>query len=475
MLSRSMLTLVLIGTLAPGAFAQPSPQTAPLRPSAVPTTLALNGSDDCATPDPINGTGIFTFDCSLATTGSQGQNEALCIAPGIDTDVWFVWTAPTSGNATWSLCGGASWMDTKIAAYAGSSCPVQGTAIACNDDYCGIESRVTFPVFAGSNYMLQLGSFPGSGGTNGFFTLAIAPGAPNDECSGAFPISGTGAFPFDTTLASTSPQQGLACGTGTAQSDVWFDWTASASGTCTFSLCGGAGFDTLIAAYAGSSCPSAGSALGCNDDSACGSESSLDFACVAGNHYLLQLGAYATGSGAGTFTLNVAPPPPSFLCDPGTSGVIACPCANPPAGSGRGCDNSSGTGGASLAASGSAWLSNPTLAFTSADERPSATSILLQGTNSLAGGLAFGQGVRCVGGTLRRLYQKQAQAGSITAPDFGAGDASIPARSATLGDTIAPGQTRWYLVYYRDPIVLGGCGALATFNATNTAQVFWQP
>jgi hypothetical protein len=35
------------------------------------------------------------------------------------------------------------------------------------------------------------------------------------------------------------------------------------------------------------------------------------------------------------------------------------------------------------------------------------------------------------------------------------------------------GQSRWYLVYYRDPTVLGGCPASSTFNATQTGAVSW--
>src|SRR5262249_54624899 len=31
------------------------------------------------------------------------------------------------------------------------------------------------------------------------------------------------------------------------------------------------------------------------------------------------------------------------VCDPGLAGVISCPCANPPSGRRRGCDNSAGT------------------------------------------------------------------------------------------------------------------------------------
>jgi hypothetical protein len=163
------------------------------------------------------------------------------------------------------------------------------------------------------------------------------------------------------------------------------------------------------------------------------------------------------------------------LCDPGMGGVIACPCANPPSGPGRGCNNSAGTGGASLSASGVAYLSMDSVVFVANAEKPTATSIVLQGNMLAASGLVFGQAVRCVGGTLKRLYTKTAAGGSITAPNFGTGDPTVSARSTTLGDVIQPGQSRWYLVYYRDPVVLGGCPAASTFNATQSGQVTWWP
>ncbi len=161
------------------------------------------------------------------------------------------------------------------------------------------------------------------------------------------------------------------------------------------------------------------------------------------------------------------------LCDPGSSGVIACPCSNPPSGTGRGCDNSSATGGASLTASGIAYLSMDSLVFTTSGEKPTATSIVLQGTSFVSTGIVFGQGVRCAGGTLKRLYAKTASGGSISAPDSGAGDPSVSARSAALGDLIQPGQSRWYQVYYRDPVVLGGCPASSAFTATQGGEVAW--
>ena len=169
---------------------------------------------------------------------------------------------------------------------------------------------------------------------------------------------------------------------------------------------------------------------------------------------------------------------PSFtvLCEPGVGGVIPCPCANPPGGAGLGCDNSAGTGGARLLAAGGTTLSSDSLVFTTGGERPTAASIVLQGNGPIPAGVSFGQGVRCAGGTiLRRLFAKVASGGSITAPDFAAGDPTVSARSAAKGDPIHAGESRWYLVYYRDPLVSGGCPPTSTFNATPTGEVSWSP
>jgi Tol biopolymer transport system component len=166
----------------------------------------------------------------------------------------------------------------------------------------------------------------------------------------------------------------------------------------------------------------------------------------------------------------------SSLCDPGSGGIVlACPCSNPPGGFTRGCNNSSSTGGAVLAASGVTHLSADSLVFTTSGEKPIALSIVLQGNVFLGGGVVYGQGVRCVGGSLKRLYARNAVGGSITVPDLGAGDLPVSAQSAAKGDPIQPGQPRWYTVYYRDPIVLGGCPSSSTFNATQTGQVSWSP
>jgi Tol biopolymer transport system component len=160
-------------------------------------------------------------------------------------------------------------------------------------------------------------------------------------------------------------------------------------------------------------------------------------------------------------------------CDAGASGVIACPCSNPPSASGRGCDNSAATGGASISPSGIAYLSMDSLYFMTSGETPTAMSVLVQCDANASSGVVFGQGVRCGAGSQKRLFVKDAIAGGITAPDFGAFDITISSRSAQLGDVISAGEMRWYFVYYRDAVVLGGCPSTSMFNATQTGQVLW--
>jgi hypothetical protein len=100
-------------------------------------------------------------------------------------------------------------------------------------------------------------------------------------------------------------------------------------------------------------------------------------------------------------------------------------------------------------------------------------SVLMQGTVALQGGMVFGQGIRCVTGTIRRLCFQPAVSGSISVPQ--PGTPSISARSALLGDVIAQGSHRYYGVYYRDPLVPSLCPTGSTYNMTQQLDVLWHP
>jgi hypothetical protein len=141
-----------------------------------------------------------------------------------------------------------------------------------------------------------------------------------------------------------------------------------------------------------------------------------------------------------------APAPLAFCLGDGSS-AVACPCGNNGA-TGRGCENSAGTGGALLGASGDPFLAGDTLVLSASGELPNALSIFLQGTVSISPA-GFADGLRCTGGILKRLYVRNASGGAVAVPQ--AGDPSVSARSAALGDAIAPGSIRYYQTYYRDP------------------------
>ena len=165
-------------------------------------------------------------------------------------------------------------------------------------------------------------------------------------------------------------------------------------------------------------------------------------------------------------------------CRPGVdAGIIACPCANPPAGGGLGCDKF----GAGPAASGtltSAGAESVTLdgvTLIASGENNAALTVFFTGAGALsATGVPHGAGVRCVTVSLKRLYSGNAALGAITRP--GAGDPSVTAKSAAVGAPIVLGNTRHYFCVYRDPGAAVPCANTASvINDTNSLSITWGP
>src|SRR5262249_35605034 len=143
-------------------------------------------NDLCSAPTPISGTGTFPWSNVSALT--DGGSET-CGTP--NQDVWYSWVAPTTNTYRLSLCAGSS-TDTVIAVYAGAGCPVAGTAIACNDDFCyGFgPSQADFSATSGITYMIRIGGY-GSAEGSGTFTLGLPPPPPaNDDCSTPVVLAG---------------------------------------------------------------------------------------------------------------------------------------------------------------------------------------------------------------------------------------------------------------------------------------------
>jgi hypothetical protein len=154
--------------------------------------VVTTGTDDCGSGSAIAGDGVNPFDATAATTGAEGQNEANCLSygsTGVENDVWFVWTADTTGTVNVSTCNDAS-ADTKIAAYPAGACPADGDSLACNDDgpgCAGFTSSMDLACVSGTSYLIQVGHFPGTSGTTGNVTITqtAAPVGPGTAyCSG---------------------------------------------------------------------------------------------------------------------------------------------------------------------------------------------------------------------------------------------------------------------------------------------------
>ena len=146
----------------------------------------------------------------------------------------------------------------------------------------------------------------------------------------------------------------------------------------------------------------------------------------------------------------------------------ACPCGNnSPAGNHEGCLNSLGIGG-KISAVGEASVAHDSLVLLGT-QMTNAPALYFEGTMQLNGGAGamFGDGLRCVGGTIVRLGIEANSSGSSHYPS--AGDASVSVR----GLVPPAGGTFTYQCWYRnaDPAF---CTA-ATFNLTNGVQVAWTP
>jgi len=272
--------------------------------SGVLDVSCVPANDDCANATPV-GEGDFSLSNIGASTDGPDEPGA-CGAGGdsrIEADVWYRYTASCDGQATVDLC--ASSFDTKVAVYAGSDCPESAAAIACDDDGCGDRSRVTFDVTAGEEYLVRIG---GAGGEQGTGNAALTCRASFDDCEepGLLAAPSTG---FSTLGATTDgPAEPGACskeGDDQIGSDIWLAYTAACTGTVTLGLCD-SDFDTKVAVYGGTGCPSSGTAVACNDDS-CGVQSELSFVASSGEIYLVRVGGFEGAQGTGTITVECTP------------------------------------------------------------------------------------------------------------------------------------------------------------------------
>lgn len=276
-------------------------------------------NDDCDDAIAIAGEGTFPFDNSAATT--DGVPDGLCLAFGtdqIDNDVWFCWTAPCTSDVLFETCG-LTAVDTRIAVYDGCTCPTGNGIIACNDDFCGLQSSLTFSAVAGNQYLLRIGNFPGALGGLGSFSLTCVATPTNDDCEDAIgPLAVPSVTPGTTELATTDLGFPSPCGSGSITSPgVWYTVVGTGN-TMTASMCNGnTPFDAKLNVYCDVDCtmPAEATCVTGIDDF-CGLQPQVSWCSQAGALYHILVHGF--GGATGPFEL--------VLSDDGApcAGAIAC-------------------------------------------------------------------------------------------------------------------------------------------------------
>lgn len=189
-------------------------------------------------------------------------------------DVWHTFTAPVSTTYDISLCG--SDFDTTLVVF-----DAQYNEVACNDDACGRQSKITAALTGSQTYLIRIAGYDGEVGGYVLNVTRYSQVPPHDLCTGAIPVDLD--TPFYGTSAGATGTQTSACGTGD-RLDVWHTFTPSQTGYHTVSLCGSS-FDTTLAVC--TAC-SLSSQVACNDNM-CGLQSEIPVLMTAGQTYYLRV------------------------------------------------------------------------------------------------------------------------------------------------------------------------------------------
>lgn len=248
-------------------------------------------NDTCAAATVV-GNGTTNFSNTNATTDGPAEPN-FCNANGytqIGNDVWFSWTnGPNAGDAVISLCG--STFDTKLAVYAGATCPsAAGNIISCSDNArtCssgnGTQSEVAFRATANGQYLIRVGGYNGATGDGVMNITAPLPpvtgGPANDLCANAQYVA-DGVSISSTTVGAHGEGASTTCATTTNAPDLWYVYRPQTAGVIRLDTCGST-LNTVVSVYSGQC---GGSLVACNDNALsgpCSGSSTASFAAWVG-------------------------------------------------------------------------------------------------------------------------------------------------------------------------------------------------
>jgi hypothetical protein len=280
-------------------------------------------NDDCTGATPLT---VYGVSCGGTVTGNVlGATQSLpgtCAGTAND-DIWYSFVA-TSTSHIITVVGSASF-DAVVDLRSGSC---NGTNISCSDvsGTGGTETLTATGLTAGSTYYVRVYDYYSSVPATTTFTICVTtpapPTPPNDDCSGAIPLTvygpSCGGAVTGNVASATQSLPSLLCHgfTGTANDDVWYSFVATATAH-NITVVGSANFDAVVDLRSGA-CN--GSNIACADSTVLGgTEVIFATGLTIGSTYFVRVYDYGSGiPSTTTFTICVTtpagPPPANDNC-----------------------------------------------------------------------------------------------------------------------------------------------------------------
>lgn len=292
---------------------------------------------------PTNGViGSIPFTATSQTTCGSGDDFSSSDVCGSSymggDDYVYTYTPAANECVSISLSNTGTW----VGLFVSDACPSSGSAncVASNTNSSGNPSIGGVNLTAGTTYYITISTFPAPQCTPFDISIIYCPPPPaNDECSGAFPVSvgasgnGCATAVGGTIQNATGSSQSTASCFGTENDDVWFSFSAPASGEVDISLLNisGSTTDMYHSVWSGT-CPALTLVSGSCSDPNTSTVSGL----TPGATYYLRVNSYGSGSYNTTFDVCIedgsscTSPPVNDDCPAATSvpvGILGGNCS----------------------------------------------------------------------------------------------------------------------------------------------------
>ena len=264
-----------------------------------PVILPPPANDECATATsaPVNP----DLNCGATVSGTIESSTASSQANGCggtaDDDVWYSFVATSTAHTVDLTNVTGSTTDLYHSVYSGT-CGSLGTALVCSDPNISSIGGL----IPGNTYYVRVYSWTSTTGQTTTFDLCIGTPPPppaNDDCNNATtaPVTplGSGCVNTTGTIASaTASSQTNGC-SGTADDDVWYEFTATSNAVnISLSNVSGSTTDLYHSVYQ-SNCGSLGTAIVCSDPN-----TSSVTGLTIGQTYLVRIFSYTSTAGQTT-------------------------------------------------------------------------------------------------------------------------------------------------------------------------------